>query len=181
MSDRKWVVLELSHHGEKKTPNELLSLVQEEVGDDVEVFIPSVTFSRRDSTMTICLMEGYFFIEAAMPPSSYYALEELAYIQRVLTQDDAGSRYLYYVDDATINDLKSKLQKQAARDIKVGDYVRVCEGAYSELTGKILEVFSDRKRASVHVVDLQSMKVIVELPFQFFEPIDEEDDEYYQD
>jgi len=177
MSDpKKWVVLELSHHGEKKTHKELLTLMQEEVGEGVEIFIPSITFSRRDSVLTICLMEGYFFIEAALPPSSYFALEELAYVQRVLTRDDSGRRYLYYVEQNTIDELQSKLKKQARRDIKVGDYVQVCEGAYSELKGKILEVFPENKRASIHVVDLKSMKVIVELPFQFFELIDEDSD-----
>lgn len=177
MSERKWVVLELSHHGEKMTQTELQLLMQEEVGDGVEIFIPSVTFARRDSTMTICLMEGYFFIESVLPPSTYFALEETSYVQRVLTRDDAGSRFLYYVGQKTIDELRTKLQKQAARDIKVGDYVRVCEGAYSELKGKILEVYPKKKRASVHVVDLKSMKVIVELPFQFFEPVgDDEND-----
>jgi len=182
MSDqkRKWVILELSHQGEKKTPPELQSLLQPEIGEGVEIFVPSITFSRRESNVTICLMEGYFFVEAVIPPSTFFTLEELPYVRRVLTHDEPNGRFICYVEQDTVDELKEKLHRQAARDICVGDYVRVCEGAYSSLRGKILNVFADKERASVHIVDLKSMEVIVELPFQFFERIPANSDEDYE-
>lgn len=178
MSDltRQWVVVELSHHGEKKTAKELQQLLSNELGP-VEVFVPSVTFSHRESDITICLMEGYFFIEAGLPTATYFDLEELLYIKRVLTNDEPSGRFLCYVGQETVDELHRKLQSRAARDIRAGDYVRVVEGAYSALRGQILDVFPDSESATIHIVDLKSMEVIVELPFQFFEQVFLHDDE----
>jgi len=179
MSDlkSKWVILELSHQGEKRTPDELYQLLSNEIGE-VEVFIPSVTFSRRESAVTICLMEGYFFIAAVLPPASFFTLEELPYIKRVLTNDEPNGRYINYVEPEVIEDLRSQLQDRATRDILVDDYVVVVEGAYSGLRGKILQVFSEDDKALIHIVDLKSMEVIVELPFQFFEHAPQDDEDY---
>jgi transcription antitermination factor NusG len=176
----KWVVVELSHQGEKKSTSELIPLIENEIGSDLEIFVPSLTYSRYDRNVTICLMEGYFFVEGGRAASTYFVLEESPYVQRVLSRDEDSGRYLCYVGQETVDELRGKLQKQAARDIRVGDYVLVNEGAYQSLKGKILDVFMERERATVHIVDLKSMEIIVELPFQFFgrpEPPEEHENE----
>ena len=129
--------------------------------------------------MTICLMEGYFFIEAALPTSAYFDLEGTTCVRRVLTRDESdGSRYIYYADQPVIDDLKKRLKEQTVRDIQEGDMVRIIEGPYSKLGGKILSLVDGADKALVHIVDLKSMEVIVELPFQFFEHLNEDWDEF---
>lgn len=175
--ERKWVAVELSLQGERKPPAELEMVVRSEIGEGVEIFVPSVSFTRRESEVVLCLMEGYFFVEAALPPSTYFSLERSPYVERVLTRDEPEGRFICYVGDETITELKGGLAELVSRDIKVGDYVRVVEGVYSDLSGRILSVDQEKEKASVHIVDLRSMEVIVELPFQFFEPEERGDED----
>jgi len=177
MTDKKWVIMELSYQGEQKTPEELALLLRGQLGGGADIFIPAVTFSRRNSTVTICLMEGYFFIEASLPTSTYFDLEDTTYVRKVLTRDESKGRFLYYVDQAMIDDLKSRLKEQTVRNIQVGDMVKVVEGPYSKLSGEILSLVEGEDRALIHIVDLKSMEVIVELPFQFFEHMGDDWDE----
>lgn len=173
-SPRKWVALELSHQGEKRLPQELYAMLRAEMGEEADIFVPAATFTRRDTTVTICLMEGYVFVEAGLPSSRYFDLEALSVIRRALSRDESAGRYLCYIEDHVIQDLRARLKEQTRRDVQVGDYVEICDGAYSALRGRILDVFEDRQRASIHIVDLKSMEVIVDLPFQFFERIEGE-------
>lgn len=167
----KWVVVELSHQGERKTAYELKTIVENEISDGTEVFIPSITYTRHDNNVTVCLMEGYFFVSGGLPSSIYFQLENLPYVRRVLSRDEATGRYICYVGESTVTDLKEKLRAQAARDIEVGDDVLVTDGTYSELKGEVLDLFPDEGTATLRIKELVSMDVIVKLPYQFFERV----------
>lgn len=169
---KRWVVLELSHQGEKKTPQELETLLRQHLGDAVEVFVPAMTFTRRETCVTIYVMEGYVFVGAGLSTERYFDLEDTIYIQTVLSQEEADGRYLRYVPHSTVQELETKLQRLVSRSIQPGDQVCITQGAYSQLMGKILHVFPEDERATVHVTDLESMEVIVELPYQFMELVD---------
>lgn len=171
----QWVVFELSRQGEKLSRPELDDLLLLELGEDAEVFIPSITFSRRGSNMSVCLMEGYFFVKSGLPVTTYFALEDQPFVKRILTQDEDTDRLICYVGGDVVNDLRRKLQDQAARTLQPDDYVVVVEGPFANLKGKIIDVFSDKGSATIHIVDLKSMEIIVELPFQFFEHTDDLD------
>lgn len=167
MSDL-WVVVELSHQGEKKTPQELRSVIGQYIGEEVEIFIPALTFKRRETHVTMYILEGYIFIASGLPTSKYFDIEDNVNVACVLTNDEASGRYLCYVENDVVEDLKEQLREQAAMTLKKGDKVRIKEGAYAELDGEILDILDD-DRAMVHVTDLQSMEIIIELPFQFLE------------
>jgi len=167
---RQWVVVELSHQGEKRTPSDIRTLLGQALGGGVEVFVPALTFTRRDTRVTLYVMEGYAFVEAGLSTDRYFDLEESSYVARVLSKTENSGRYLCYVPQQTIADLERQLQVLAARKIEVGDLVQIIEGSYSQLLGEVLHVWPDRDAATVHVTDLESMEVIVELPYQFLEP-----------
>jgi transcription antitermination factor NusG len=167
----KWAIIELSHVGEKKSIPDITTFIRNSLGDGAEIFIPQVSFTRRDSTMTICLMEGYVFVEASLPPANYLFLEDLPYFERVLTRDEPEGRFLCYVDQDVIDDLKRKLAVQIQREIKIDDHVLIVEGVYSELEGRVLGLTCNGEKATVHIEDLKSMEVIVELPLQFLEKV----------
>lgn len=169
---KQWVVVELSHQGEKRSPDEIRVLLSQCVGGGVEVFVPALTFRRKDSCVTLYVMEGYVFIEAGLSTDRYFDLEDTVYVRSVLSKEEPSGRYLRYVPNSTVRELEERLAELAARKIERGDRVRITEGSFSQLVGEIRDVWPETSTATVHVVDLESMEVIVELPFQFLEPCD---------
>jgi transcription antitermination factor NusG len=164
----RWVVLELSHQGEKRTPREITEILRHHLGSDTEVFIPAATFTRGQTQVTIYALEGYVFVQAGLPSANYYDLEENLHFRRVLSKEEPLGRFLYYVGPETVDELRAKLQAQTARNVTEGTKVQITEGTYSGLIGKVLDTFEDES-ATVHVTDLKSMEVIVRLPYQFLE------------
>ena len=168
----QWVILELTNMGEKEDPEDLVSLLRNDMGDkDVEVFIPSTSFYRRDNCVTICLMEGYIFLESGESAAFYFDLESSPYIQRVLTRDEPHGRFIVYVPEQEIKDLKSRLRKQAFRDFGEGDKVEIIEGAYENLEGTVIDFNPETDQALVDIKELVSIDTIVELPLQFLRKI----------
>lgn len=168
---RQWVIVELSHKGEKESPSDLEILLKQELSDEVEIFVPALTYSRKDHDVTICLMEGYVFIEAALPTSTYFMLEDCPYVRRVLTRDESRGRYVRLVSDAEVDQLRKQLNKKAFRDLKIGDRVLITEGPHSELKGEIVDLRPDEAKASVNIEELRSIKTCVELPYPFLRKI----------
>lgn len=164
----EWVVVELSHQGEKKSPQELETLLSDILGGGVEVFVPALTFQRRDTQVVVYVLEGYVFISSGLSHDSYFDLEENANIKAVLAHEDNTGKYIRYVEHDVVDNLRRKLQDMVASTLKVGDEVNIIEGAYSALSGVIRDVLPG-DTATVHITDLVSQEVIVELPFQFLE------------
>lgn len=171
-SSKQWVILELSHLGEKENPKDLVTLLQGDIGDkEVDIFVPSTSFHRRDNWVTICLMEGYIFIRGGLSAGFYFNLEDSAYIQRVLTRDEPHGRFLVYVPDSEVEDLKERLRTQTLRDFGEGDKIEIIEGAYESLEGTVLDFNPNTDRALVEIHELVSIETIVELPLQFLRKI----------
>lgn len=160
-----WVTVELSYLGEKQLPEDLYTVLRKYIEDDLDVFIPAVSYQRKDNSMVICLMEGYAFIEGGRPAGYYLELESSPYIKRVLTRDESSGRYLEYVQDKDIEVLRHNLEVQTIRTFETGDEVEVVEGSFKNLEGTILEVQDEKALVKIH--DLVSIKTIVELPLQF--------------
>lgn len=176
--DKKWVTLELTRRAEKEKPEDLKTLLKGEasIPDDLELFIPATSFDRRDNFVTVCLMEGYVFLEGGRPSSFYFHLENCSYVSRVLSRDESTGRYLAYVPDEKIQDLKDRLRKQTLRDFGEGDEVEIIGGAYDNLEGEVVEFNKDDDHAFVKIDGLVSIDTIVELPLQFLRKTREYDD-----
>jgi transcription antitermination factor NusG len=170
--DKQWVILELSRMGERERPEDLFQILKREAGsDDLDIFVPSVSFSRRDNWVTICLMEGYAFIEGGRPAGFYFDLEDSPYVSKVLTRNESNGRFLVYVSHDEILKLKERLRDQTIRDLKEGDTVEVTSGAYSSLEGTVIDFTQDNTHALIKIHDLVSLDTIVELPLQFLQKI----------
>lgn len=171
-ASKQWVILELTRLGEKEKPEDLVSLIQGETGiSDLEIFIPSTSFHRRDNWVTICLMEGYIFMEGGRRAGFYFDLEEIPYIARVLTRDEPTGRYIVYVPNEEVDKLKSRLRTQTLRDFGEGDTIEVIEGAYESLEGTVIDFNPETKHAFVKIHELVSLDTVVELPLQFLRKI----------
>lgn len=163
-----WVTLELSRMGEKERPEDLHDLLLAEFPDkDVEIFIPAQSFFRRDNAVTVCVLEGYAFIKAGHPAAFYFEFENSPYVSKVLSRDEKEGRYLQYVHQDSIDSLRSKLQVQSIREIKVGDAVTIHEGVYSNMTGVVQGLNSNGEDAYVSIDGLVSLETFVVLPLQF--------------
>lgn len=168
MNEDYWVTLELSRMGEKKRPEELQQLLEAEVSHkDVDIFIPAISFYRKDNAVTVCLMEGYAFVRAGHPACFYFEFEKSPYINRVLSRDERSGRYLEYVPESAISDLRRQLQEYTVREIEVGDEIIVDEGAYQNLEGTVMGLNPAGEAAYVRIHELKSLTTVVELPLQF--------------
>lgn len=169
-SSDQWVTFELTRMGEKEKPEDLVEIIETETGDtEAEVFVPATSFQRRDNWVTICLMEGYIFMEGGQPASFYFDLESLPYIERVLSRDVSSGRYIEYVPNEEVQELKQRLRKRSLRDFGKGDEVEIIEGAYENLEGEVIEFNPENERALVDIDELVSLDTIVELPLQFLQ------------
>lgn len=167
-----WVTLELSRMGERELPEELTRMLKAMCPDtDLEVFIPAVSFYRRDHAVTVCVLEGYAFVRAGLPASFYFDFESSPFISRVLSRDERKGRFLQYVPDEDIVQLKHKLAIQSVREIKIGDRVEISDGAYRNLSGVVEGMSPDKTKAYITVEGLVSLETAVELPLQFIKKV----------
>jgi transcription antitermination factor NusG len=167
--EKQWVVLELSRLGERESPEDLVAMLRRETGDDLEIFIPSKTFVRKGNRITICLMEGYMFLEGGKSAGFYLDLEYLPFISKALTKDEKAGRFLLYVPDSEIIILKEKLKEETRSEIHKNDEVCIIGGVYENLEGVVVDFNPLTAYAMVSIQGLSSIDTIVELPFQFLE------------
>lgn len=169
-----WVTLELSRLGEKERPEDLEDLLRSEVpGKDVEIFIPAASFYRRDNAVTVCVLEGYAFMRAGHPAVFYFEFEDSPYINRVLSRDEQGARYLQYVPNSNIEKLRRSLAEQTVREFNENDRIEVTDGVYKSLTGVVVGLSPDHETAYISIEGLVSLKTYVELPLQFVKKLDD--------
>jgi len=159
--------------GEKERPEDLKDLLLQEMPDkDLEIFMPSVSFYRRENAVTVCVLEGYVFLRGGHPAGLYFEFESSPYISRVLSRDERSGRYLQYVPNSDIEVLRQRLLEQAAREIEVGDAIEVTDGAYQSLTGEVVGLSPEEDKAYVSIDGLVSIDTFVELPLQFVKKVD---------
>lgn len=168
-----WVVFELSYLGEQKVEEGYLSKILQQEHPflvDHSIFIPSLIYSKSNEIVTFHLMEGYIFIATGLDDSLYFELETSPYIQKVVTSG-YPFRTLNTVQDHYIQSLRAKLREMTSLDLIEGMEVKILEGTYSKLQGKILDLFDDV--VSI-LVEMRSANFIVSLPKAFLEPLDAE-------
>jgi len=169
-----WVTLELSRLGEKERPEDLEELLRSEVPDkELDIFIPAASFYRRENAVTVCVLEGYAFVRGGYPANFYFEFESSPYIAKVLSLDDRGARYLQYVPEAKIQELRQRLLDQTVREIEEGDFVEITDGAYQNLKGHVVGLSPDGEKAYISIEGLVSLDTYVELPLQFVKKVDE--------
>lgn len=181
-SSDQWVILELSWSGDDKSAEDLENLLKEEVDKDIDFFLPSTTFSKNEDQVTVSLFEGYIFAEAGYPASTYFNLESLPYISKVLTRKSSSDRHLLYVDQEEVDKMKNQLREETVKDIEKGDEVKITDGVWENLTGKVIgkadpedltqeQMENYEGHIYVEIEDLESMESIVTLPKVFLEKV----------
>jgi len=146
------------------------------VDSEFPIFIPATTIKTKKGTRTstIYLLEGYVFVASGlMPETRYFRLEDLSYIEQVISSQ-AGPysiRTLSVIPDSQILSLRRQLQSIIGAEVDVGDKVKIVEGTYRGLEGEVEGLGKDL--AYVHFV-LRSMDVITGIPLAFIEVVRED-------
>jgi len=174
--DQTWAVIELSRSGE--TALEDGSLCERlrsdlHVDNSWEIFIPASAYTRMGRRITLYLVEGYVFVAAGLADTAYFNLERSnPLVRRVLSvPGPRGMRVLSTIPDTEVETMREQLRAQIAVDISKGMEVRITEGVYSPLKGRVLHVEGD----DAHVlIELRSVKIIKDIPRVFLEPVEDE-------
>lgn len=174
--EKTWVAIELTHLGEVKVDDGTLEKsLREDLGvdSDFPIFIPATTYKKDDKSVTVHLMEGYIFVSSGLPETSYFALEQKPYVNQIMSShsDPHGMRVLSTIPHRYIQDLQNRLQEAVSSDIEVMDDVRVQEGVFRSLTGRVLGIIGEEAHVQI---ELRSIHIIASIPLVFLESVDDE-------
>lgn len=171
-----WVVLELSHHGERAAEEGILEEILRDHADlehDHPVFIPYLTYTYREKKTLLSVMEGYAFIASGFDNSSRSDLLRSPYIKKILTRGTNPYAACETVSQASVDGLQSRLRELVAVEIQEGMGVRIVDGPLSGIRGNVVGV-SD-KHATL-LVEMRSIRAIQYLPCFLLRPLSDEDE-----
>jgi transcription antitermination factor NusG len=142
------------------------------VGPEFPIFVPATTYAKDGRAITVHLMEGYVFVSSGLPETSYFALEQKFYVNQVMSSKVGpyGMRTLSTISDTHIKDLRRQLRDAVSSDISLFDQVRVLDGVFKSLEGKVLGVHGEEAHVQI---ELRSMNVIATIPLVFLEAFEE--------
>jgi len=169
-----WAVLELSPHGERVAEAGLLEEILRDYSDMPEghpVFVPYLTLTYSGTQSLFSVMEGYAFVGSGLPDHSYRGLLNTPYVRGLLSRGGNGQSWvLDTVPDASVRELRQRLNELVAVEIQVDMKVTVIEGSYSGLEGKVVSV--GPKHAMV-LVELRSLRALKKMPRFILRPWEE--------
>ncbi|MDB4278178.1 hypothetical protein N9917_01110 [Deltaproteobacteria bacterium] len=177
--DQTWAVLELAKAGEVALEDgSLCRRLLKDLGVDSKwpIFIPAMSYVRGGRRVTLHLMEGYVFLGSGLSETAYFALEDRSsLIKQVLSSvTSSGVRALATIPDREVLGMQAQLRAQIATDITEGMTVKVTEGVYSPLEGRVLTV--GEAEADV-LIELRSLRIIKSMPRVFLEPVERDSGE----
>jgi transcription antitermination factor NusG len=161
-----WVALELTQRGEtERNVGMLRELVVKNLGKpNVEVFVPIHYENEEFFERNIVLLSGYFFIkhQDGLP---YYKLKDSKFFEGVVC--DPLTQTVQLVPEDQMKSLREQFDKIAkdASQVKVGDTVRILDGLYKNLIGKVVKVVKKDNMCIIDVTSLKSRNITVSASF----------------
>jgi len=165
----------LNHLGETKVVDgNLESALRNDLGvnADFPIFIPVAVYPKGHKTITLHLMEGYVFVGAGLPDTTYFALERRPYVNQIISTP-GKIRTLNVVQNSKIEELRAQLRQMIAADISNGENIRVINGAYRNLDGVVMIVVGE---TAVVRIKLRSIEIVATIPIVFLEATRSSDD-----
>ena len=162
---RKWVVVQLSHAGEREKNISALEKSVKRIVGQLEVFVPAASQSTkdgvRDDSNTMFYMDGYVFVEYRSGVN-YGKLSDTTYFSSVL----AVGREYHLLNDSDINPLKKGVQKMKIGSFSEGDEVKVVKGTFKDLPGKVTIVYDGNEVVQVETGFL-SKRMLIDFPSSY--------------
>ena len=161
-----WVGLELTQRGESEKDIQILvDIIKRNLGDpELEIFVPIYYENEEFFEKNVSLFSGYFFIRHAkgLP---YHKLKETKYFEGIVCNYATNEPDL--IPNSQIESLVSKFESliEQSSQIKVGQTVRLLDGLYKSLTGKVTRVIKKEKLCIIKITSLKSRNITISAPF----------------
>jgi transcription antitermination factor NusG len=171
-----WVVLELSHHGERAAEEGILTDVLRDHANldfDHPVFVPYLTYTHQEKRTLLSVMEGYVFIGSAFDDDSRAHLTRSPYIKKILTRGTNLYAPCETVSQASVDNLRQRLRDLVAVEIQEGMEVRIVDGVLSGIKGAVLGVAEGH---ATLLVQMRSIHAIQYLPCFLLRPVSDDDE-----
>lgn len=154
------MIVQLSPLGEKEKDLRLLSRSACHIlGKNLEVFVPAVSQAARGDSVTTFYMDGYIFVRHE-PGVPYSNLADTSYFSSVLT--GPGGRFALLKDE-DLDSMRDGLDQLQTIRLSEGDMVKVVEGKYKNLTGRISCVYDDTRVVQL-AFEKRSKKMLIDFP-----------------
>ena len=171
-----WVVLELSHHGERAAEEGILEEVLRDHADldhDHPVFIPYLTYTYQGKRTLLSVMEGYVFLASGFDDLSRAQLSRSPYIKKILTRGTKPHAPCETVPQSSVDSLRHRLRELMAVEIQQGMSVSIVDGPLSGIKGNVVGVSG---RHATVLVEMRSIRAIQYLPCFLLRPVSDEDE-----
>jgi len=159
----KWVIVQLTPAGEreKKIPL-IVKSVHQILRRKLDVFVPAISQTVRDDSQTMFFMDGYVFIKYE-ENVSYLRLQETMYFSSVLCTGGVKNPRYSLLEDFQLQPLRKGMNDLKQVNFKIGDKIKVIEGNYKNLIGRITFIFEDKKSVQI-TADLASKPLLMDFP-----------------
>lgn len=170
-----WVVVELTRLGEQAALDGTLDVLLRKglkVDEDFPVFVPVTLYRKSGQVTPYQLLQGYAFLGSGLDDVAYFALEDGSYVKHVMSTRMGKNRfrYLSVITDDQIQEMRRKLREMVTADLPRTAHVRIVEGPYRGLDGRVTGINDD----DVHVfIRLRSLEIVATTPRIFVEEIEE--------
>ena len=171
--EQTWLILELTHQGEKAAESGLLdSLLRKQGGISPAhpIFVPCLSYEYQGRRSVLSVMEGYAFIASGIDRDSYRKFGSSPYVQRILVRGSGIRKVPETIPDSAIRDLRLKLNQMVGFELEEGMKVRVVGGPLMGIVGKVIEL--DGGFASV-LVEMRSIHAVKDFPRFLLCPVGE--------
>jgi len=175
MAKSRWLIVELSEQGESASYDQLEKTLEHILGPGVDFFIPVHKEVMGSYTSMSVLFENYIFVKDCEDSRRRFdEIKECRYFHRILNTNGKVST----IDAQVVGSLKRKLLGLSKREYDVGTNVKIIDGIFQNMTGEILGI-EDNGRKAVVRVKTYSREIIAPMPATNLVEVGQNEPDYY--
>lgn len=161
-----WIGLELSQRGEaEKDIQVLVDVIRKTLGNSKqEIFVPIYYENEEFFEKNVSLFNGYFFLRNT-PGLPYHKLKDIKFFEGVVCNPTTNEPEI--IPNEQVETLRAKFNflLEEASQVRVGQTVRLLDGLYKNLTGKVSRVIKKDKMCIIKITSLKSRNITISAPF----------------
>ncbi len=180
--EKEWFVLHTYSGYENKVKSNLLSRIQS-MGMEENIFrviVPEEEAVEEKDGKTKTIVEktfpGYVLVEMVMSDQAWYVVRNTPGVTGFVGSHGAGSKpspLLPEEVEVILGRIGEKVYAPVDLHVSVGDYVIITEGAFNDMTGKVVELDQEKQKIKV-AIEMFGRETIADLDFHQVK----EDDSY---
>lgn len=160
MARSRWLIIELSEHGESASYEQLDNALFHILGPEVDYFIPIRKEVMGTYVSTSILFDNYVFVKDCCESRKRFdEVRDCKYFLKILNTNGKTNT----IDSHTIGALKRRLGGMARRRFIIGSKVKILGGIFQNMPGEVLGL-EDRGKKAVVRVKTYSREIIAPMP-----------------